>query len=265
MTTFARAQENVVDPGAGGIRWFKAYEAVAEFSRGLAYLCKWESANNKWVVDEISGRQYIYSTVSGITAAANQFVPCVWNTRGRFWELLSVPEYGRIGEAYAPGGAVSTDSQTQQNFSEVTGGNELAFAADDLFEVVSGELNVLYGGVFFLTLNAYFTIKHTIDQRTRLDVYLQRKPAGFGGWQYTRLVVWHESNFPNVAVGANKFTSAVQWATYNGVPLSKDDRLRIVTEGLLSSGSWPSNTSVSPIYLQYAKVWRAEPPAGTVY
>ena len=85
-------------PPDGNIRWFKLYDNLAEFNKALAYPCNWLKSSNKWQASTVDAeRRYVYSTISGLTGSANDFLPCVYNRRGRVWEVVkpSGPEIHR--------------------------------------------------------------------------------------------------------------------------------------------------------------------------
>lgn len=171
-----------------------------------------------------------------------------------------IPDYCRNGEALASGGTVSSASLTGWSFSSVIVGDELGFGTDDVFEISGGELTVLKGGLYFLTIDVPMQVANASGQVVTLEAFLQKQALGTGSWAYTRLKVRCVSN-----VNGGGSNTAEEWATYNGVTLNATDKLRIATSGQLSSGSWPGGVSIGPVYLQYAKIFRAEPPPGTVY
>jgi hypothetical protein len=87
-----RPQEAAETTSPSNLRWFKLYEALAEFGSALAYPCRWNDTTNRWqALTDDAQRRRIYSTIEYVTGDASDFVPCWYNARARRWEVISKP------------------------------------------------------------------------------------------------------------------------------------------------------------------------------
>jgi hypothetical protein len=238
MTTSALSQERKTDPSSVGIRWFKLYEALSEFDSALAYQTKWDGENDKWIVDETATKRTIYSTIAGVTASANEFVPCLFNQRGGFWEVIK--PLGRINCFASKGSfSVSSSSLTQQNitsYSETDSANS-AHTPNTEFTLGSGILTAVRGGAYtaYLQVQGYMSIR--VADWQLLEFWIEKQVGGVGAWEVTS-AIWRAHNPANAAGGTSYFCDQ---GAYPIIAIQPADTLRFATSGQYGT-AWSAAT-----------------------
>ncbi len=253
-----RTQERAIDSPGADIRWWSLYETLADFGSALSYPTKWNEATGRWVANTAAQRQLIYSTVEGLTGAADEIVATRWSPNSRRWELLPKGTPRKIVQWYTShtantslaDGYFSQADPVSFYFENRLGDANIGLTHDpaEADPTTNGNFTVTSTGMYIATL--YWRVvpggTWSFNHMGRLTLWVKPDGGAFTWVQpLTNYVSLHEAQDDT---GTVTVSNEVSWR----FALEEDDVIRILAHMFGTSGS--AEEMIAEVQITFEKV-----------
>ncbi len=256
-----RTQENVIDTGASGIRWFKLTEPLAEYGTADAYPCKWSPTQSRWEAQQNARKIPVYSTIAGITGEVNKIVPCYLSPWSRKYEVLVGPPGARnvvmwTGNTVLEGVTSSRWATNNDGYVKFLGryGNAdagITFNASEAAPSTNGNFTVTQSGTYLFHLSFRFDLNAWSSGGTGYAEgnFQLRYKRGSDSFANTGISGGDWAAEPYVSNDVNHYDSD------SGLfPLVAGDKLHIRLSGASHSSGDPKTFTLESFRMTYERV-----------